>query len=164
MFLAAVVAIPSSVDTMARPTNGEQARSTNGNRNKKDHLITSVPLLSSVRKHDAKPMNNGSLSEEDIKKGNRSFSMTKVRTYGGPTLSESAVDTRSSRFRQPAAETVCDRWAVILATSTVEPTYTVQQLAGMKDWCVVVVAGDKHGELSCRCCWLVVSDWGQWRK
>lgn len=81
--------------------------------------------------------------------GGTTFSMEKVRTYAGPRM-----DIRTTLpsaepatvFPPPAAEETCERWAVL--TTAVDPTDTVEQLAELGDWCVVVV-GDKRGEILC---------------
>lgn len=76
----------------------------------------------------------------------RSFSMTKGRKYTGPGLVDGGGVPPSERFLPPDAESTCERWAVVLVTSTAEPSDSIKQLAEMQDWCVLVVAGDKGGE------------------
>lgn len=55
------------------------------------------------------------------------------------------VDPESG-FPPPPQADVCERWAVL--ASIVEPSHTVDQLAAMNEWCVVVV-GDHNGEFAC---------------
>ena len=75
--------------------------------------------------------------------GGKPFAMEQTRMYEGPTID---FDTSaSSPFRGPPDEEMCERWVVL--TSIFEPTVTVNQLAQLSGWCVVVV-GDKNGEAS----------------
>lgn len=65
------------------------------------------------------------------------FSMDPIRTYEDLATN---FDTVASRFAQPADDEMCDRWAVVNSIS--EPSETVEQLAKLHEWCVVVVGGE----------------------
>lgn len=69
------------------------------------------------------------------------FTMEPFRTFTGPRIDFDAVI--ASPFAPPAAEEMCERWAVVTTDS--EPTEAVNQLAELSGWCVVVV-GDQNGE------------------
>ncbi|CAM9888325.1 unnamed protein product, partial [Sphacelaria rigidula] len=141
--LAVMVTTLFGVDAAAKLTNDEKTQSTS--RDNGNHRTASAALRSHRRRHHSEGANNRALTEEYTEGGSKAFSMKKVRTYTGPGFFESGVVSPSERFPQPGAEKVCERWAVILTTSTPQPTHTVQHLSRLEDWCVVVVAGDKSG-------------------
>lgn len=67
----------------------------------------------------------------------------KRRTYHGPRPFSSNGSTSAISYKlypRSSEELMCKKWAVV--TTMFEPTVLVKQLAGMKNWCVVVV-GDK---------------------
>lgn len=69
------------------------------------------------------------------------FDMEPIRAYKGPRIDfDTAV---ASPFPRPADKDICERWAVL--ASIFEPTKTVNQLAELSGWCVVVV-GDRNGK------------------
>eukprot|EP00903_Cladosiphon_okamuranus_P008646 g8290.t1 len=77
---------------------------------------------------------------ESTATGGKAYAMERIRTFEGPRVDFGAAV--QSPFPQPAEEETCEQWAVL--TSIFEPTKTVNQLAKLGGWCVVVV-GDKNG-------------------
>lgn len=74
--------------------------------------------------------------------------MDRIRTFEGSKLFSKDIPSKEP-FSLPDEGKSCERWAVLIASSSSGPTKAVRELADMHDWCIVVV-GDKNGEQSSR--------------